>query len=66
VSATEHWRAAALMNKFSPFQGRNPDTLQRRREKLREWRSLLEHLVEDQGVGGSNRLSPTKYSKYSQ
>ena len=26
-----------------------------------EWLSLVEHLVRDQGVGGSNPLSPTKY-----
>ncbi len=28
-----------------------------------EWLSLVEHLVRDQGVGGSNPLSPTKSSK---
>jgi hypothetical protein len=27
-----------------------------------EWLSLVEHLVRDQGVGGSNPLSPTIYS----
>jgi hypothetical protein len=27
-----------------------------------EWLSLVEHLVRDQGVGGSNPLSPTKIS----
>jgi hypothetical protein len=26
-----------------------------------EWLSLVEHLVRDQGVGGSNPLSPTKF-----
>jgi hypothetical protein len=26
-----------------------------------EWLSLVEHLVRDQGVGGSNPLSPTNY-----
>jgi hypothetical protein len=26
-----------------------------------EWLSLVEHLVRDQGVGGSNPLSPTIY-----
>ena len=26
-----------------------------------EWLSLVEHLVRDQGVGGSNPLSPTKH-----
>jgi hypothetical protein len=28
-----------------------------------EWLSLVEHLVRDQGVGGSNPLSPTIYPK---
>ncbi len=28
-----------------------------------EWLSLVEHLVRDQGVGGSNPLSPTIYIK---
>jgi hypothetical protein len=28
-----------------------------------EWLSLVEHLVRDQGVGGSNPLSPTIYSR---
>ncbi len=27
-----------------------------------EWLSLVEHLVRDQGVGGSNPLSPTNLS----
>src|SRR6202142_4563785 len=27
-----------------------------------EWLSLVEHLVRDQGVGGSNPLSPTNHS----
>jgi len=27
-----------------------------------EWLSLVEHLVRDQGVGGSNPLSPTNIS----
>ena len=26
-----------------------------------EWLSLVEHLVRDQGVGGSNPLSPTNF-----
>jgi hypothetical protein len=29
-----------------------------------EWLSLVEHLVRDQGVGGSNPLSPTNIFKY--
>ncbi len=28
-------------------------------EAVGEWLSLVEHLVRDQGVGGSNPLSPT-------
>ena len=28
-----------------------------------EWLSLVEHLVRDQGVGGSNPLSPTNISR---
>ena len=28
-----------------------------------EWLSLVEHLVRDQGVGGSNPLSPTIKSR---
>ena len=28
-----------------------------------EWLSLVEHLVRDQGVGGSNPLSPTNKSR---
>ena len=28
-----------------------------------EWLSLVEHLVRDQGVGGSNPLSPTILSR---
>jgi hypothetical protein len=29
------------------------------RSAVGEWLSLVEHLVRDQGVGGSNPLSPT-------
>ena len=29
-----------------------------------EWLSLVEHLLREQGVGGSNPLSPTNYFKY--
>jgi hypothetical protein len=32
------------------------------RRLVGEWLSLVEHLVRDQGVGGSNPLSPTIYS----
>jgi hypothetical protein len=31
--------------------------------KFGEWLSLVEHLVRDQGVGGSNPLSPTIYNQ---
>ena len=37
---------------------RTPDAAQANRE-FGEWLSLVEHLVRDQGVGGSNPLSPT-------
>ena len=33
-------------------------------EFVGEWLSLVEHLVRDQGVGGSNPLSPTNLFKY--
>jgi hypothetical protein len=32
------------------------------RSVVGEWLSLVEHLVRDQGVGGSNPLSPTNLS----
>ncbi len=32
------------------------------RQNVGEWLSLVEHLVRDQGVGGSNPLSPTNTS----
>jgi hypothetical protein len=32
-------------------------------EFVGEWLSLVEHLVRDQGVGGSNPLSPTNLFK---
>ena len=32
------------------------------RGSVGEWLSLVEHLVRDQGVGGSNPLSPTMFS----
>ena len=28
-----------------------------------DWRSLVAHFVRDEGVGGSNPLSPTKFKK---
>jgi hypothetical protein len=36
----------------------NPDNGSRA-SYVGEWLSLVEHLVRDQGVGGSNPLSPT-------
>ncbi len=36
----------------------------RARKAVGEWLSLVEHLVRDQGVGGSNPLSPTILFKY--
>jgi hypothetical protein len=32
--------------------------------KVGEWLSLVEHLVRDQGVGGSNPLSPTIFQGF--
>jgi hypothetical protein len=32
-------------------------------DSVGEWLSLVEHLVRDQGVGGSNPLSPTNFFK---
>ena len=31
-----------------------------------DWRSLVAHFVRDEGVGGSNPLSPTKFEKPAQ
>src|SRR6266403_4037793 len=38
---------------------RSPQCVQRIPRLVGEWLSLVEHLVRDQGVGGSNPLSPT-------
>jgi hypothetical protein len=35
------------------------------RSAVGEWLSLVEHLVRDQGVGGSNPLSPTNLFGFS-
>ena len=35
------------------------DAALRRRRRVGAWLSLVEHLVRDQGVGGSNPLAPT-------
>ncbi len=34
-----------------------------KKQSVGEWLSLVEHLVRDQGVGGSNPLSPTNLFK---
>ena len=39
-----------------------PSSLAQTYEFVGEWLSLVEHLVRDQGVGGSNPLSPTNLS----
>jgi hypothetical protein len=36
-----------------------PPELAHSNTSVGEWLSLVEHLVRDQGVGGSNPLSPT-------
>ena len=40
------------------------DFLVAARGAVGEWLSLVEHLVRDQGVGGSNPLSPTNLFKH--
>ena len=35
------------------------DAALRRKRRVGAWLSLVEHLVRDQGVGGSNPLAPT-------
>jgi hypothetical protein len=39
-----------------------PCSRMKRLTSVGEWLSLVEHLVRDQGVGGSNPLSPTNLS----
>jgi hypothetical protein len=39
-----------------------PPSSAREFPRVGEWLSLVEHLVRDQGVGGSNPLSPTNLS----
>ena len=41
-----------------------PSSSRRLTKFVGEWLSLVEHLVRDQGVGGSNPLSPTNLFKY--
>jgi hypothetical protein len=43
---------------------RGEKSLEEPRSVVGEWLSLVEHLVRDQGVGGSNPLSPTILFKY--
>jgi hypothetical protein len=55
---TDGWRAS---RKLTPVSG-VPNLLGlvgRIFRSVGEWLSLVEHLVRDQGVGGSNPLSPT-------
>ncbi len=40
-----------------------PCSRMKRLTSVGEWLSLVEHLVRDQGVGGSNPLSPTNILK---
>jgi hypothetical protein len=47
-------------NKFDRTFRAHSRSFQRPSE-VGEWLSLVEHLVRDQGVGGSNPLSPTKF-----
>ena len=50
-----HQPQNAILSKFeTPHRSRGGS--------VGEWLSLVEHLVRDQGVGGSNPLSPTKSS----
>ena len=53
-----------ISGKLSEAYSRDKRTRQRPHEfadsiNVGEWLSLVEHLVRDQGVGGSNPLSPT-------
>ena len=45
---------AIIALRSSPIPAREPS--------VGEWLSLVEHLVRDQGVGGSNPLSPTNFN----
>ena len=46
----------AILSKLEPPRPSVAEAFQR---SVGEWLSLVEHLVRDQGVGGSNPLSPT-------
>ena len=50
--------ANAIISTVSIFSKR---VVLHRATHVGEWLSLVEHLVRDQGVGGSNPLSPTIY-----
>ena len=45
-----------------PYQGDGGGRPTKASRSIGEWLSLVEHLVRDQGVGGSNPLSPTNQS----
>ena len=49
------------MQVLQQFLLRAPRTSSSAPAHVGEWLSLVEHLVRDQGVGGSNPLSPTIY-----
>ena len=51
-----NWASADLEARSAPYRR---DYACRSLHHVGEWLSLVEHLVRDQGVGGSNPLSPT-------
>ena len=57
---TDDWRGHV---KLMPVSGASHlSRLRTACQNVGEWLSLVEHLVRDQGVGGSNPLSPTNFS----
>jgi hypothetical protein len=53
---------SALEWSCHPYQDDGTGRPTQASRSIGEWLSLVEHLVRDQGVGGSNPLSPTKFS----
>ena len=53
----------SLLQYFEVCASRFPSSLAQAVDFVGEWLSLVEHLVRDQGVGGSNPLSPTNILK---
>ena len=56
-----------MVSSFRIFRARTCDVTCSRMKGLTlvgEWLSLVEHLVRDQGVGGSNPLSPTIFDEH--